>query len=750
YNFDTYHENSHRIYRLADKVKTSSGSIIDAAITPAPWAEAIAADIPEVESYVRFTGQNRSVGYGDKVFTYEVDFVDESILDVFSYPLKYGDKETALQNPRSVVIRDFVAETYFGNYNPVGETLIINDVPHQVTGVLKKLPDQSSILFNMFVPFSSLNKQTYNNIDNWESHNLYTYLLLRDGADPGEVEKELQNFIVKNFGEEGLDKYQPHLQNLEDIYLKSNLFAEHGDSLDISYVYIFTAIGFLILLIACINFINMATAKGMERAREVGMRKVLGADKRQLIFQFLSEAFLMSLFAVLLGLTLVEFALPWFNDLAEWNVQAAYLENWIYLISAGLLVFLVSLLAGGYPAFYLSSFKPAPVLKGTKTTGKSRSWLRTVLVVSQFSVAIFLIIGSWVADNQIEYLQNKDLGFKSGNIMVSNLPSDLSRESKATIKEELDRKSAVSGSSLTRNIPGEESGSISGFKPEGQFEEDGLLVNYYIVDDNFITLFDIELQEGRNFNQLQASDSTSSVIVNEAAVKQFGWDDAIGKTIAEGTGESMKTYTVIGVVENVHFETLHNTIRPLLLFYKPESLNRIAIELNTTELSLAAGEINTFLKQYNAELPLGGYYFLESSLEGEYVTEEVIGEMLRDFTYLTILIACMGLLGLAAYTIHQRKKEIGIRKVLGASVYSIITGLSLEFVKLTVIGFAIAAPVAYILMGEWLSSFAYRTEISFFVLAGAGFLTITIAMATISYTTIRAAHMNPAEILKSE
>lgn len=749
YKFDRYHENSHRIYRLADKVKTSSGSIVDAAITPAPWAEAIATDFPEVESYVRFTGQSRTIGYEDKVFRYEVEFVDESVLDVFTYPLKYGDKETALNNPQSVVLSDFVAETYFGNRNPVGKTLMINDVPHEVTGVLRKLPDQSSIRFNMFVPFSSLDKQSYSNIDNWESHNLYTYLLLKEGTDPSKVEQGLQDFIVKNFGEEGLEKYQPHLQNLEDIYLTSNLFAEHGDSLDISYIYIFSAIGFLILMIACINFINMATAKGIERAREVGMRKVLGAAKAQLIFQFISEAFLLSLIAVFLGLTLVEFALPWFNDLAEWNVQAAYLESSFYVISAVLLVIAVSLLAGGYPAFYLSSFKPAPVLKGSKTTGKSRSWLRTGLVVSQFTVAIFLIIGSWVADNQIEYLQNKDLGFSPGNIMVSGLPSEMARESRNTIKEELDRKSAVNGSSLTGSIPGEDSGSITSFRPDGQFEEDGILVNYYNVDDNFISLFDIKLLAGRNFNSNLASDSTSTYIINKAAADKFGWDEAIGKTIYEGSDEELKSSTVIGVVENFHFETLHKTIQPLILRYRPDELNQIAINLNTTEPAETAGEINTFLKQFNAGLPLG-YYFLESSIQGGYVTEQVISEMLRYFTYLTVFIACIGLLGLASYTIYQRRKEIGIRKVLGASVYSIISKLSMEFVKLTVIGFIIAAPIAYILMGEWLNSFAYSTEISLFMLAGAGFLTIAIAMATISYTTIRAANTNPAEILKSE
>lgn len=749
YNFDTHHENSHRIYRLADKVKTTSGSIVDAAITPAPWGEAIANDYPEVESYVRFKELTRTIRMDEKAFRYSVEYVDESILNIFTYPLMYGNEETALTKPQSVVLADFMSERLFGKKNPVGENILIDDVPHEVTGVLRKLPDQSSIRFNMFVPFSSLTTETYPSIDNWTSHNLYTYLLLREEADPKKLEAGLQGFITKQFGEEGQQKYQPHLQNLEDLYLKSNLFAEHGDSLDILYIYIFSAIAFLILLIACINFINLAIAKGIERAREVGMRKVLGADKRQLVFQFLSEAFLLAMIAVFIGLTLVEFALPWFNDLADWNVQANLLDNMFYLYSIAGLVLLVSLLAGGYPAFYLSSFKPAPVLKGGNTTGRSRSWLRMGLVVTQFAAAIFLIIGSWVADSQVKYLQTKELGFKTGNIMVSTLPSELTTEKKRTIKQELERKASVGGTALTGNIPGEDSGSISSFKPEGQFEEDGILVNYYNIGDNFLNLFDIKLINGRNFSAQLASDSTDAYIINKAAADKFGWDEAVGKTIATGEGEELRVSSVIGVVENFHFETLHNTIRPLILRFRPSEFNQLAMALQTVDMSKTAEELSVFLKQYNAGLPVG-YYFLESSLAREYTTEVVIGEMLRYFTYLTIIIACMGLLGLASYTIVQRRKEIGIRKVLGAGVYGIIGNLSKEFLKLIVIGFTIAAPLAYLLVNSWLNSFAYSTGISVFVFIGAGALTLVIAMVTISYNTIRAANMNPVESLRSE
>lgn len=749
YNFDTHHQNSHRIYRLADKVKTSSGSIVDAAITPAPWGEAITKEIPEVEDYVRFMGMGRSVGQGDKIFSYGVDYVDQSILTVFTYDFKYGNKETALSNPRSVVVMDFISERFFGNRNPLGEILMIDDIPHEVTGVLKKLPDQSSLRFNMFVPFSSLTEETYPNLNNWESHNLYTYLLINEDADIPTVEAKLQGFIEKQFGEEGLQKYQPHLQNLEDIYLESNLFAEHGDSLDIAYIYIFSGIGFLILLIACTNFINLATAKSLERAREVGMRKALGAGRRQLIFQFLSEAFLLVLLALFFALTFVEFALPWFNDLAEWNVQANYLGNTFYLISIGFLLVLVSVLAGGYPAFYLSAFRPALVLKGSKSTGKNRAWLRSTLVVAQFSAAIFLIIGSWIADKQIEYLHSKDLGFKTSNMMVLSLPSEMNYESRKTLKQELDRRSEVSGSALASNVPGEESGSISNFRPEGQYEEDGLLVNYYSIDESYLPLFDIDLTAGRNFSSELSSDSTSAYIINEAAVKKFGWENALGKSIFITSGDETLEHTVVGVVENFHFETLHQSIRPLILQYRPADFTRLAMNLNTADLSASAGEIADFVKPYNSGLPVG-YYFLEEDIANEYITEEVIGSMLRYFTYLTIFIACMGLLGLASYTILQRRKEIGIRKVLGAGTYGIIVSLSGEFLKLTLFGFMIGAPLAYLLIKQWLNSFAYNTGINVFVFIGAGALTLAIAMATISYNTIRAANMNPVESLRSE
>ena len=744
--FDAAHEKSERIYRLADKVKTRSGSIVDAAITPAPWGEAIEEDYPEVEESVRFLGRSRVIERDDKVLPYGVTYVDESIFRVFTYPFELGDPQTALQKPHSVVLTDFVAEAFFGDENPVGQILLIDEIPHEVTGVLKELHDQYSFKFNMLISFTSLNENSYSGLNNWESHNLHTYLLLKEGADAVKLQDGLLNFITKQFGEEGLEKYQPHLQPLESIFLGSDLFGEHGQTLDVTYVYIFSAIGFLILLIACINFINIATARGMERSKEVGMRKVMGAGRTQLILQFLAEALILAALATLVATQLVEWALPWFNDLADWNVQIDYANNMLYLGSILGVILLVGVMAGGYPAFYLSAFRPAPVLKGDKSSGRNRSMVRTTLVVTQFAVGIFLIISSGAVDRQLNFLKNKDLGFETNNIMVTSVPKHGDRE---TIRQELAKKTAVAAVTYSSGVPGEGGTSVRKFQPEGQFEEDGLLLNYYSIDENFLGFFDINLMKGRNFRPELASDTTSALIINEAAARKFGWSEPVGKKILIGDGEDQTSARVIGLVENFHFETLHNTIKPLILNYDPSRLSTLSAKLSTANLSETAEEISAFLKTFNEGLP-AWHTFLEQNIADEYTTEEVIGEMLRYFTYLTIFIACLGLLGLASFTIIQREKEIGIRKVLGATVTQIFGNLSKDFLKLILIGFLIAAPLSYLLLNQWLQSFAYRTDLSILLFAGAGLVALLIAAATVSYHAIKAAKINPAESLRNQ
>ncbi|GAB5409757.1 MAG: ABC transporter permease [Balneolaceae bacterium] len=750
FTFDQYHENSDQIYRLADKIKQTNGDILDVAISPSPWGQAMVSDFPEIKESVRFLGRGAAVEYEDKILRQGVTYVDEPVFRVFSYPFKYGNPDGALARPNSIVLTEEMSIRYFADENPVGKILLLDKVPFEITGVLQKLNPQSSFLFNSLASFSSLDEESYASINNWRSHNLYTYLLVEEGTKIEQLESKFPEFIEKNVGEEFVGRYTPHLQNISELLLFSNLYAEHGETLEVSYVYIFSAIALLILIIACINFVNLATAQGLKRAKEVGVRKVMGAFKRQLIFQFLAEAFLIAVFAVLISLVLVELALPWFNDLAEWSVTADYSKNPIYIISIIGFVVLVGLFAGGYPAFILSSFKPVKVLKGENTGVKGKSVLKTGLVITQFTVAIFMIISTGAVDRQLEYLKNKDLGFNKNDVLITGVPSDVSISDFDLIKEELFRIPGVSEVAFSSNIPGNQSGSRSQFYPEGELSENGLLVNSYSIDDNFIPQFDLSLLQGRDFSSDLSSDSSSSVIINEAAANKFGWEDPIGKLISVKPleGETI-VYSVIGLVKDFHFETLQSSIQPLIMLNDYERLGQTSIRISSENTVAVADQVSETLRSLNGGVPLW-YYYLEEDIATDYTTEEVIGEMLRYFTYLTIFIACLGLLGLVSFTVINRKKEIGIRKVLGASVYSIVQSISFQFLKLVLIGFIVGAPLAYFLVTQWLNSFAYSTPPSAMIFIGSGIVTVLIALLTIGYQAVKAAIANPVDSLKNE
>ncbi|MEQ9309113.1 MAG: ABC transporter permease [Balneolaceae bacterium] len=750
FTFDQYHENSEQIYRLADKIIQNNGDILDVAISPSPWGQALVGDYPEIKESVRFMGRGAAIQYEDKILRQGVTYVDESIFRVFTYPFKYGNPEGALARPNSIVLSEEMSIRYFADENPVGKILLLDKVPFEITGVLQKLNPQSTFFFNSLASFSTLNQESYSSINNWRSHNLYTYLLLEEGTNIAQLESKFPEFIEKNVGEEYVGRYTPHLQNISELLLYSNLFAEHGETLDVSYIYIFSAIGLLILIIACINFVNLATAQGLKRAKEVGVRKVMGAYKRQLIFQFLAEAFLIAFLAVLIGLVFVEFALPWFNNLAEWSVTADYSSNPTYIISIIGFVILVGLFAGGYPAFILSSFKPVKVLKGENTGLKGKSFLKTGLVITQFTVAIFMIISTGAVDRQLDYLKNKDLGFNKNDVLITGIPSGVSKANLDLVKDELFRIPGVSEVSFSSNIPGNQSGSRSQFYPEGELAENGILANYYSIDDSFITQFGLTLLEGRDFSSELSSDSSSSLIINEAAVQKFGWENPIGKTISVKSQETeTQLLTVVGVVKDFHFETLQSSIKPLVILNDYDELGQTSIRISSENTSAVVEQITETLKSLNGGIPLGSYY-LEEDIATDYITEEVIGEMLKYFTYLTIFIACLGLLGLVSFTVINRRKEIGIRKVLGASVFSIVQSISFQFLKLVLIGFIVGAPLAYFLVTQWLNSFAYSTPPSAMVFIGSGIVTILIALLTIGYQAVKAALANPVDSLKNE
>lgn len=746
--FDQYHENSDRIFRVNDRITQNDGNILDAAITPSPWGQALKEEFSEIEEATRFYNSSVVAQYGEKILRQGATYVDESIFRIFSYDFKYGDPANALNGPNKIVMTEEMSVRFFADENPVGKTILIDNEPFEVTGVLNKLHPQSSFRFNSLVSFDSLNENEFPTLNNWRTHNLFTYVLIRVGTDIDALEAQFNGFIARNIGEEFTERYTPHLQNLEDLYLSSNLFAQHGQTLDITYIYIFSIIGFLILVIACINFVNLATAQGLKRAREVGVRKVLGGSKKQLIFQFLTEAFILALIAVAIGAMLVEFALPWFNNLADWSVEANYLSNPIYLISIAGVVLLVSLIAGGYPAFYLSAVRPVLALKGSQTGLQAKTKLKTILVVSQFTVAVFMLISAMVVGDQLEFLQSKDLGFNSTDVIVTGIPEgeDVGME---TIRGELMRIPGVENVSFSSNVPGDQSGSKSEFYPEGSYEQNGMLVNTYSIDSYFLNQYDIELQQGRDFAQEIYSDSSLSVIINEAAAEQFGWKNPVGKRISTSGDEDRMIYTVVGMVENFHYETLHNTINPLIMRYNPDDFNFLSIRMNTLSSEALTSQVTGALKELNAGLPVS-YFFLEADISMEYITETVIGEMLRYFTYLTLFIACLGLFGLVSFTVVNRKKEIGIRKVLGATVSDILQNISGRFLKLIAIGFLIGAPLAYFFINQWLQSFAYSTSVGLNTFLWAGIITLIISMITISHQAIKAARTNPVHSLKNE
>ena len=751
YNIDTLHENSERIYRVADQIKLESGSIRDVAISPAPWGQALVDDYPEIEAYTRFMNRGRVVRYEDKILRQGITYVDAQVFEIFTYPFKFGDPTNALTRPNTIVLTAEMSDRYFNAENPVGRTLIVDEEPYEITGVLEKLDPKYSFFFNSLASFSSVDEQYYPQLNDWRSHNLYTYLLLKEDADIAALEAKFPQFIERHVDIEFVSRYTVHLQNLEDLFLGSDLIAEHGATLDVTYIYIFNALALLILIIACINFINLSTAQGLKRAREVGVRKVLGAFKAQLVFQFLAEALILSVLAVFIALTLVEFALPWFNNLTDWVVAANYFQNTFYIIAIITTVLLVTLFAGGYPAFFLSAFKPVKVLKGEDTSNGSRSLLKTGLVVTQFTIAIFLIISTASVDNQLDYLKNKDLGFEEKDVLVVGIPEGFNNEQGyGIIRDELSRIPGIVETSFGSNVPGDQSGSSRSFYPEGVFREDGLLVNYYSIDPNFVSMYKLNLSEGREFVSVLASDTTSSVIINKAAVAKFEWTDPIGKTIVtkdrDGNNEP---HTVVGVLEDFHFESLHSRINPLIMWSRPADFGSLAIRIQTDDVSGLTDQILAQMNELNGGLPVFNY-FLEDDILDEYDTEDVIGQMLSGFTYLTMLIACLGLLGLVSFSVINRRKEIGIRKVLGASVNSIVQSISVRFLKLVMIGFVIGAPAAYFLINLWLQSFAYNNPPGALIFIGSGVITLAIAMLTISYQSIKAATANPVDSLKNE
>ena len=752
YTYDQYHEKKDNIYRLIDRIRSSETRTVHTAASPAPWGPAMLRDYPEIEKCVRYLLRGHTLRKEDNPIAERFVYTDPDIFEVFSYKLISGDPATALENPYSLILTTPMAEKYFDGENPVGKTMLIdNKQEYLITGLMEKLPANSTFQFDFLSPFATLEKENFTAVEDWRSHWCHTYFLLSDDASIEAIEARFPQFMKTYIEEPFQQRYHPELQPLSEIHFSSQLSSNWGDDLEEVYIYIFSAIAFFILFIACINFMNLATARSANRAKEVGMRKVLGAFRLQLVRQFLTESIVISFIALFFAIVMVELALPWFNSLIEREegVSIKYFEDNFYVLSLFGITLLVGIFAGSYPAFFLSKFKPVTVLTGKIVSGLRGMKLRKILVVSQFTIAIFMIIVNFILYNQVNYLNNKNLGFDKENIIYFSAPEDNTPERQRLIKHELRQNPAIRGVLMTSSEPGD--GNMWGrFLPEASANQDGMTLRSIAIDEDYLPLLKIELVAGRNFSTERASDSTNALIINETAARQFGWDDPIGKTIQWMDAEvGSKSRTVIGVTKDFHFESLHEPVEPLMIHYSPKYLFRYLMKVEPTNMAETYEFLKEQWKVYDPNNP-ANHYFLDIDLERDYTMERIIGSLLLKFTFLTIFIAALGLLALASFTAEQRTKEIGVRKVLGASLKNIILMLSSEFVKLILIAFVIGGVLAYFAMDAWLRQFAYHIDIGPLTFLVCGLLILGITWLTIGYQAVKAALSNPVDSLRYE
>lgn len=772
-NFDRYHEHADRIYRLERKGRFQDRDYHSAS-TAYPMGPALANDYPEILQTVRFAPHPTLVRNQKNTYLHErLFFTDANVFDAFSFSLVKGYPNTALVEPNSIVLTETMAQRYLTDGEPLGQILTIRWEDRLlellVTGILQEMPRNSHFRTEFLVSFSTL-KAFWGNewVNNWLENSAYTYLLLQDGIDPIRLSEKFPAFIQKYMGAIGRQILGPEvdlnevlqlqLLPLTDIYLYSDVESEIEPVSDITKIYVFSAIAVFILIIAGINFVNLATARSAGRAREVGLRKVVGASRGSLIRQFLGESLIVSLFALGVAVVFVELILPGFNGFTAKNLAMGYREHpWMILVQL-LIAVVVGIGAGIYPAFFLSAFRPADVLKGSQRsgTGGRSPGLRKGLIVFQFALSSIFIIATIVVTNQMNYIKHKQLGFQKEQIVVIS-PSDASlRDKLELVKSELLQQANVLGITLSSEIPGQQKGySSRPFHKEGSSNEESAVAYHFAIDEAFVPTLEINLAAGRNFSKGFATAQNAGYLLNESAITRLGWSSpeaAIGNNLFEydiETQDFSKQGPVIGVVKDFHFTSLHQKIEPLVMYMDFNALHHVLIKIRANDIPGALASIEQTFKQFSANYPFV-YHFLDDQFDQLYRKEQQMQQIFGYCTTLAIFVACLGLFGLASFMTEQRTKEIGIRKTLGASVAGIILLLSKEFTKWVVLANLIAWPIAYVMMNYWLQSFAYRTKINLWVFVVAACSTFAIALLTVSWQSIKAALANPVKALKYE
>lgn len=741
-SYEQFHVHIDDLYRVYWRMSYSGGQELITDNTAGPLAAEMKMEFPEVREATRFLDAgSRTVRYGDKFFNeHGFCFVDPSFPTMFTFPLKYGELNRALSDPFSIVLTEETAEKYFGDENPIGEFITVDNIhDFKVTGILRDIPNTTHLRFNFLVPFSQTKELLGDTFDTYNRNWPRTYVLFEQGTQYEAFGEKLTAYLHKHID----DTYRYFLQPVKQI----NLYTMTGRPGYIVYIYLFTIIALFILLIACINFMNLSTARSSTRAKEIGMRKVQGAQRSHIISQFFGESILLSFIALGFSLILVKIGIPVLDELSGTEISLDFAKNNYLVVMVLGITLTTGIISGIYPALYLSSYQPITTIKGILKQGPKGSLFRRALVIFQFTISIILIIGMMVIHKQTNFMRHGDLGYNKDHLMYLVMRGD-SYTRYEVLKNELLKYPNIIDVTSTSRLPVSGGDSSSDYVWEGKNPEQHVLINRILVDNDYIGTMGIQLATGRAFlpgRNISPQHGPIDFIVNEEAVRQMGLESPVGKQFGMGEYEG----TIVGVVKDFHFSTLDEEIEPVVIVVYPKQTRFLIARLKPDNISETLTYMESTWQRINPLIPLS-YRFFDELLGRVYQSQRNLGLLFRYFSFLALCIAGLGLFGLSSFAVTQRTKEVGIRKVLGASISGIVLLLSKEFTRWVLLANIIAWPIAYFMMNNWLRNFAYRIDLNIWIFLTAGMIALFIALLTVSSHTLRAALANPVESLKYE
>ena len=744
-SYDKFHENIDELYRVVEHQNYTSGSMFPVAVTPDMIGPALKDDYPEVLEFTRLrVFQNVLVEYQDKaIFEDGICFADPSLLDMFNFPLLEGNKDSVLPGIESVVLSERIAKKYFRNEDPIGRTItLFSGIDMVVTGVMKDIPQNSHLQFDFLGHFDFIRKN-FGWGGGWSNNNYYTYVQLQENSDVERLGAEVFEYFQK-IGKQSGTKFL--LQPVKDIHLRSYFAIDiYGATQDRSiYVYVFSVVALIVILIACINFMNLSTARSAIRAKEVGMRKVVGGSRPDIIRQFIGESIMFAFLAAVSAAVLVKVFLPAFNNLTGKSLAFSLFSDVKILLFFIGIALTTGVISGIYPALFISAFQPVKVLKGGSTSSFRGSFLRKALVVFQFSLSIIFIAGTLIVSSQLNYVRNRSLGFNQEHVIHFTMGGYLGDRYQA-FKDELLQSSGIMGVTKSSDRLTYTVHSTDTFYWEGKNPDDRILVHQFSTDHDYVKTLGMEIVAGRDLSREFPSDATSAYLVNETLAELLGYEDPIGKAVTLFNRKG----SIVGVIKDFNYKSAHKKIEPLILRIDPRRDQYVYVQIEGGNVPGSLAAIEEIYKKHVPELPFT-FAFLDESLNGLYQSDRRTGRIFSYFTILAILISCLGLFALASFMIEQRTKEIGVRKVMGANLSRITVLLTRDFLRWIVVANVIALPTAYFAMQVWLNNFAYRTAISIWTFALAASVALAIALATIGYHSIKAARANPADCLRYE